>query len=756
MEFQELEVTDFSGGITDQYIAGPVNKAQVMDNLIINNNKKPYQRPGSVIRDETSFQIPSGAKRIGHLIDHRDSIIEQSESNLYYFDSSYQTLLGPTSNPALGTGSTAETNYISKGFWNNHTIVAGDSYFRPVKIYKTGSAVSTIKVRTAGLPALATTPTFSAGTVGVNNYLYAFLYHYTYVVEGVTFEDFGPVTQAEVTLRADPSGGTPIGITGIPVLANGTDYNYDTANITVYIYRTVTDDDVFKFVGSVTNGTTTYSDTTPDATLADSLDTIYTTGDIVDNDPPPPAKFVHVTNNIALYCHVKEDGVVYPNRARQSIQNDIDSAPSDFILDFPDEIYGVNSIQNTHIVFCEDSCYRVDGFYDEFGNGGMNFLRISETVGCVSNDSIVQTDQGLFFAAKQGFYYTNGYSVTKISHHLDDSYSALISNSGGGRKIYGAFDKIENRIWWTTQRSDNTTDNDSCFILDLNYPVTEEATFTTASNGTYFKPTALLFQGEYMYRADTRGYLFKHHADYLTDPRLDTTINANLWYEKAIIYTYASCSYDFGSSRTRKFVPKILLTLSDVSNCAVQIQSVNDAGRSTLDLKPIVNNSTIVWGDPDIIWGDTSIIWNRRGLIEERRMMPATGLRCNYKQIVITNAYYTVQKSDVAGVATVDSTAKTATLAAPNSWTTDPLDYYLSFDNDSYDTQFLVTARTSGTVLTFADVTNLAPSTGSYSWLLKGYRKNESIEILSYVLYFIPASESQKPYQAATDAGTNA
>ncbi len=600
-------------------------------------------------------------------------------------------------------------------------------------------------------------PIVTAGAVGTGSYIYAFLYYYTYSVEGVTFEDFGPTTQVSLSLAAAPDSST-VAITGIPVLANGVTDNYDTSNVKVKIYRTENNQTVLKFIGEVTNGTTIYNDSASDASITDNV-VIYTTGNVLDNDTPPPAKFVHVNDDIAWYGYVTEDGVAVPNKIRQSIKGDIDSCPQDFFDVFPEDIYGINSFQGTVIVFCENSIYRLAGFFDEQGNNGITHpLKISDTVGCVSNDSIVQTDIGLFFAAKQGFYYCDGYKVQKISRHLDKiTYPKLVLTAAQARKIYGSFDKKENRVWYGVQLQDASNDNDTCFILDVNWGVSEECSFTSASNGDDFAPTALMFKDGELYRGDTRGYIFLHNDEFVTDPRIDTTSNAEDWATKTIIHDYKSCAFNFGTSFVRKFVPKMLLTLANETNIAVQINSNNDDGRSTAALREIRYNSNIVWGDPYISWGDSSIIWNQLGLIEEKRMFPARNLRCNYKQIQITNSYTIVKNSDLLGLVTVDSSLNTVTLVTASSiWPTDSVDYFISFENDNYTRQFLITNRNSDTVLTFLDATSHSPANGNYKWLLKGYRKGEVLHMLSYVIHYDMLSDTQKSFHSPTDTGANA
>lgn len=759
---QPLEVIDFSGGITDNFLAGPPTQGQRYDNLLINNNRKPFTRQGSTLRDTTAYQIPNGNKRISYMCDHRDQILEQSERNMYWeAASAYNTLVGPTGNPAFSVN--AETNHISRAYWNNHSLFVSDSFATPVKVFRNTSSSGTLKLLTAGLPPLANNPAIASAGGSGNNYIYAFLYYRTYDVEGVTFEDFGPTVQVSKTNIGTPNTNT-VSISSIPVLANSTTGNYDTATIKVKIYRTESNLTVLKFLGEVTNGTTIYSDTASDSSITNNVQ-IYTTGDVVDNDPPPPAKFVHVANDIALYGYVQEDSVNIPNRVRQSIKGDIDSCPTDFLDDFPDELMGISSIQSTFIVFCKNSCYRLDGFFDEQGRGGMVHLKISDTFGAISNDAIVQVDDGIIFASLEGWCYTDGYKVQKISKHLNSTYSKLIATSTQARNIWGAYDRLENRVWFATQYSQSSGDNDSCFILDLQWGIKEESTFTTASNGEIFdgealtdiswSPTCLLFKDTNMYRAHYKGFVFKHSSSVLTDPRVDLNALGSVWAKRTVIHDYKSCSFNFGTSFVRKFVPKMLVTLANESNIAIDIFSNNDDGRKIQQLTEIRSYNNIVWGDPEIIWGDTTIIWNGTlGLIEQKRMFPYKGLRCNYKQIEIKNAYTIIGISDLYSQGTLDSTLNTLTLSvATNVWPTDSVGYFISFAGDGYVQEFEIVQRNSSTVVTLLDPMNLLPANGTYKWEMRGYRKDEKIHLLSYVIHYKMLTDSQRTYHASDTGG---
>jgi hypothetical protein len=78
------------------------------------------------------------------------------------------------------------------------------------------------------------------------------------------------------------------------------------------------------------------------------------------------------------------------------------------------------------------------------------------------------------------------------------------------------------------------------------------------------------------------------------------------------------------------------------------------------------------------------------------------------------------------------------------------VDYYISFEDDDYDTEFLITARTSTTV-TYSDAGNDGPpSTGVYKWVVTGKPKGEVLELNGYVLHWGLVSKSHTPFSATS------
>lgn len=746
-----FEVNDFSGGITDDVFFQDPTRAKEIDNLLIKSDKTLDDRPGSVIDDIDEPQIPAGVQRIGALIKYgSEKLFVQSARKLYYRDpSAYATLQGPTGNDVFSVGTT--TNAISVARWNGHLYLASDAFARPMKIFR--DSAGDYQVRTAGLPVLSA-PTVTPGA-GANTYIYSFHYEYTYTVDDRTFQDFGAVTQVTVENSDDP-GTTPNSISAIPVLSNGASDNWETSVIRIFIYRTLAGGQDSYKIGQVTNGTTTFNDNFADTAIEDN-ERLYLDDGTLDFDPVPLSKYVHVVNNTGYAAHVKVGAEIFKNIVRQSVPADPDSYPEGFEIEVEDEITGMSSARSVPIILCKKKIYRIEDAFDQFGRGAANPVSISDAAGCVSNNSVVQVDigsgsGGIFWFGNDGVYFSDGYQVLKVSDGNNERYKALLASIVDTKRIQGRFDEKERRVYWTVQKNSGSLENDCLLVLELRKGISPDMPFTTWS-GASLRPTDIEFFDGQMYRADSRGFVFKHDAQYSTDPKVDTTENVEDWYRETIIWNYESINYNFGSTHLRKFVPKVLLTASNKNNTSIQMVATNDDGRLVRPLKMIRWRRNFVWGDEDFVWGSPDCVWNAIGIIEQWRRFPANGLRLSYLSLQITNAKSLIIGSDSIGTSTFDNVAKTVVLnnAPTQSWPTESVDYVIKTEVDNYQTEFVVTARTADT-LTVLDSSNVLPL-GSYKWELWGYKKGEPLNLLSYNIHWLSQSQTQMTFEAGQDGG---
>lgn len=736
-----FEVEDFSGGKTDYYLGANPSKCQEADNLLILKHGtvgKIFTRPGSEIYDETYYQIPVGSQRIGRLIYFGDTLFYFSATKMYYIDGTgWHELVGPVDFNPVFPGATVNDT-ISYSFWNNHLYLATSQYNKPHKVYFDDVGNEQMRTATLEQPAAATITGNPKGPPG-ENYLYRYLFRYEYKVGTVTHIDRGPSREGATGDVFAPDV-SPINFTNIPVISNGATESYDVNSslLRVEIYRTTDDGTNFFLVGSVPNGTTVFADTMSDTTLL-TQEPLYTEDGSVENEPSPPCAHLHIMDDRGYFGGVKEGTEFLNNRLRQSIPGDPDSSPGTFFVDLQEDIKGLSSVTSSPIVLCENLIYRIDGAFDGLGVGAMIAEIISDTAGCISANSVVQTLNGLYWAGNDGFYFTDGYRVAKVSEDIDETYQTFIDTAEKRRRIQGVYDPKKNRIWWTAQVSDSVTDCDSCFILDLNWGIQPSMPFTTASGGEEdnFSPTSLTFIGENLIRGDRRGYTFEHKESVYSDPLIDTGSAPATWDVTTIVFNYTSAATNFGTAGTRKFVPRININCKNVTNLSLQIVSINDDSRRIAELAPIRFRGNITWGDPDVYWGDPSTIWGYAGLVDEQRRFPAKNLRCQYKQVKLTNAKVVIISSDLIGTVTSDRLAKTATLDDPASfdWPDAMLDYLISFSDDNYTKEFKVVGRTAD-VLTYEDSAGIAPDVGGLEWVIRGKPKDEVMQLTSYAMSY--------------------
>jgi len=755
MEQNIFSVSDFTGGKTDYIYSANPNKYQEANNLVLNRNGQLELRAGLTLYDTTNYQIPDGNARVQTIIPtyNEDFLYFQSSRKIWRIASgAWSELTGPTSNPALGSGTTS--NYLDFAEWNKHIYVTSDSLCKPIKIYPNASSIPV--VRNAGLPSLASSPTVVSSGGSGNSYIYTFLYYYTYQIGTVTFEDYGPTTQVTLSNAGAPnSNSVTIGV--IPQLTNGSTENWDTSNIKVKIYRTTNGGTTGFYIGEVTNGTADYIDSASDTTIQSNVG-LYTNGGVVDNNTPPPSKFVHVVNGRAYYGFSKDGSEEIPNRVYQSLIDDPDSVPDTFYVDLEDEVTGLSSHNGNPIVFGKSKVYRLTGEINELGQGEIGYEAISTTIGCISHRSIVRTRDGVFFAGNDGFYWTDSFKVQKISDSLNETYKLFTDTATKKKRICGTYDPVESRVYWAVQQVSSNTDNDSWFVLDLRQGVKPESVFTTASNEDNFSPTALAFYQGDLIIGDRRGYIFDLDNSVNQDLKVDTTVAPSLWNNATIIYDYTSVLLDMESPTITKWAQWFILKAKNTQNLSLQVYSVNDSTFIAEPLKEIRSRNAAQWGDPSVFaWGSTTAFaWGFEGHIEERRRFPARSIRFRAKQIKFTNSFTNIYKSDDFTTADVDTSANTVTLNS-GSWPSEVVDYYLSFEGDSYTANYLITSISSG-VATVADPQSTLSTAADSKWIIRGYRKNERFFPITYSIFYAPISNrSQNTYHGtSSEDGLNA
>jgi hypothetical protein len=775
-----LVIKDFSGGMTDYYVEGNPTKNRVMENVVISRNAKPVVRAG--FRTGTSgSRTGAGTGRVGGLVfvAGRTYMAQDDDLRDYTGGGTWASVRAVTGSYETFYGANSESTY-SFAEWNGHLITTSDALtHKPRRVFYDDDA-SAVRMHNVGLPEPACVITNNevlmtgTGSPATFSYIYALMWFREWETGGIVFQEFGPAVYFQVT------GLEEIGVStnqvsilpasgSWPTLTNDGVNVYDRASIPaceLRFYRTEANGTVLKFVDTVTPGSTSsFVDANDDDALGAEL---YTAGGAVEYHPPPICKYLTIANDIIWYAHVIEsDGVTRPYRVRQAVQGAPGGCPEDFYTDVDGEITGIGAVGNYPIVFTSSRVWRLEGYVDSLGAGFTKKVLVTDQVGCISDQSIVQTKDGLFFAGDDGFYFTDGFRTQLVSGDLSKETYARITGAGDSvtaavrkARMRGAYDRFENRVYWAVQDDDASTENDALLCLDLNFGISATSTFTKftggyRSNGTTLnlQPCSLAFDGRQFYVGLENGYLLYQDPTFNYDEVVSTS--STTWNRQTIVYDIQSCSYNFGIDDGAKYVTKLQVA---VANCEADVSmgiwSCNDNRDEWYELKPILYRSDLTWGDTDVVWGDPDYVWGgevRAKLVERR--FPRGSLRCNHKQLRFTNANSAIIKSDDYGLGTVSSPTVTIvdSVEAGLAGVLDGMTMH--FEWDDYEHGYTISSVSGTTVTLTGTLTGLRA--GDWKWVIRGQRVGSGLALDGYSIQWAPFGNRLTGFQTGED-GENA
>lgn len=592
---------------------------------------------------------------------------------------------------------------------------------------------------------------------------------YTESIEAERFYQAGEIIESENTeyyTNAVMIADSFVNISNIPSIINTNGTNYD-SDVKMNIYRTAGNGIIYYKLDQLDSGISTYVDANAD--LIDSngqtslvtREQLYTTGGIVGRDQIESAKYIAQVNGITYYAGVKDGNVYLPNRLRQSLPLVPDACPASFYDDFDDEIIGLGSARNNLIVLCKSSVFRENGAFTENGSGYMSHEKISDVVGGISQKSVVQTEIGVFYAGTDGYYYTDGYQVIKLSLEIDDTFASLTDSPEKMKFIAGAYDTKNRRVWWSMQNSDQV----EFFVLHLNMGVKPSASFTKQFNRDVIKPASHVFwRGDHWFGHE-EGYLMKSDANQKGD-QIPDYLAAKPWVNSPVPFEYLSTAMDGGTIFERKYLTKMHIVGDNSGNMAIQPYIVRDMNSDYMGLKPLapINyRDNVIWGQPSCVWGDPNTHWNNRGKVDEWRRFPHSSLRSDFFQIGLRPANLAVYASEHSyfpefTTAFPNSVTKEVTISTQSSgfadlaWPTDIVGYNISFDIDDYTQEYEIIS-VAGNKLTVDDPTGGLSETPNNKFVIRGFNKNQRITVTSYVIHFANLGDKVKAYKGPVGTG---
>lgn len=496
-------ITQFDGGLTDNFVGAEPNTWKKADGLVLTSDYRLDSFEGSDfdVRTPDGFRTPSTAldgaatlftRRIGALFTIDDVVFKQVSKRVYYdLDGEMNSVIAVDGVVGVDIFSelTQETTTISYSRWLKQVLATTDALnSRPIAWFNytnVDGGIILIGGDSAQLAISLGLPQPSGGVAptsvgGVRNYAYVWKYTYT-TLDGNTF-----LVRSRPVYFLLLSDVSTVNIRNFAVAnsSEGTLYPVGDPNFILEVYETEDNGTVYYKVSDDSTGfqNGALSLAAPIAEVNTSTqETLYTTGGVAENWKPPTCKYIHSTTNFTYFAHGYDilpgtvdaptdvNGSLYENRVWQCKFGDPHAVPQSFFVDVEEPIVGISSVHSIPIVFCENSIYRIDGYFDDSGRQGMVTQKISDSVGGAGQLNIVQTIEGLYFAGTDGFYFTDGQKVISVSDEIRTTYAQFVTTSLKKKRIYGTHDAKNHRVYWAVRANElegPLSENNGIVILD--------------------------------------------------------------------------------------------------------------------------------------------------------------------------------------------------------------------------------------------------------------------------------------------------
>lgn len=754
LNYQEFSFTDFSGGITDKYIDVESNEARELDNYVLSEIGKPLIRTGYKVLFEQD-----AITRIMGMFLLNEVIFAFRNQFMYEFDDISALTQVPV--PNVGQPffqNTGSDIYPATSEWRDQLVVtnrgvkAPVALNRPMLVYKDDFGLT--QSLEAGLPDYPDTLILNPITVPAATFSYLYRVHYsiTYKVDTTEFKTVGFTRQYLYETNTAISVGNGITLSNFDAISS-VGNQMDVSNIKTEIYRTENNGVTFyKIQERAHDAGGSYLDENLDSALP-TFETIYTTGGVRDHVKPPMCKYAVVVNDIGYYANVIEEldsGDIHrPYRFVQSHKGNVTGVMSDSFSDVDDEIMGVGAVKGLPLIFTKSYIYRTEGVIDSFGNGSIRNRVISDTIGCVSHNSIINVGQALLFAGNDGFYVTDGYEIKLVKTTLVQSYREIVASEIRAERIHASYDNKEERVYWSC--ADNDTENNKWFILNL-----KTGGFTTGSGKSFLSTTTIERNGSIM-RGDELGYIYEHKEDEFDDLIRDVSSPVSAWENTHIPFKLTTISTNFGSSDIRKWVASATVTSKTDTTLAIKPISMNDDGEKTNDMKEIRLMSTYLWADPNFTWGDPAIKWRVAQTESKQRHFPRSHARCIRKQVSIEPVKTIRFKSDLyaeavlAYVDPLDPTRFTLTLPVGSKWPINIVNDQIKLGDDDYFNPYNITIRSDQTITCVGG--GSTEGVGK-KWHIIGFNRQQRAEIKGITIKYALMDREGTKFQKE-EAGEN-
>lgn len=479
---------------------------------------------------------------------------------------------------------------------------------------------------------------------------------------------------------------------------------------------------------SLTNGTTLYRHPSQDVSTGASTTKTFTAGDTADTSGALPyiqageidnnefrlmSNIACKTSNNIFWCLDEETG-----RIRQSKPSQPYAWPGSFETSFSDRVTGLGAVDRYPVVFTESGCSRIEGFLTADGNGSSRVVTISDTVGAINHDGIVQVDKVLYFLSHDGVYMTNGFNIIKVSKHINKTYAAFFnewdtySNVGAVSSVY---DSVNKMIFWVLK---NPGFGEEVLVGYPEMKHSEGISFTTMTQNSLLRGTKLGYIKNALLMADvpSDGVFMLPTSTKEVDPDLDSPL-MNYHYDKIsngdirdIVFDYLSTPMSFGSNLARKWVSRMIVTFNKLTqsfNVSSGVYGVNDHNGEH-SMKPIRH------------------VDSTRLMPVIKRFFPSGFLRSTHKQVGLRSEDVVITTSTEYGLlgSLVSNNFTVAGAIFPTTEEGGFKGYYIQFSHENYLNNW--TISTNGIDM-IQLVNNPANDSTDVAWKIYGIPKDEPL-----------------------------
>jgi len=760
LEQKNLTLSNFSGGIVDNYIQSDDTHFKTIENFDITSFGKLRLRNGFTPVFDSNFVSPiTGMNELsGRKIVTRTTLVNE-------FDEVAGTVT-PITKPNAGDILTNTQDLpVRMDPWLSQLILSNGERQVPKKVYIDDT--NTLLVEELGMPGLTEdtlnpiTHSSARGGASTHQYIYAYFYSKTHKVGVTEFKIVSDIIYKSVSFsyqvgvtNADPdplTGLSTVTVTNIPVL-DQVSTDVFLSNAVVEVFRSY-NGGAFLKVNEVTNGTTTFTDSMEESVAVNNNVVLYAPDTLPTGyHQPPKCKYVSVANNTAYFGNCEEYGDIVnvkSNRVYQSIPGIVNSSNPDFFLDFNYEIKGLSSFKKFPIVFTSNAVYRIEGAYTSTTASEMRSVVIADKVGCVSDKSIVKTPEGLIWCGDDGIYFTDGFRIKMISLKINETYSKFVDTQSKKDRISGSYNKDSDLVYFTLGKSG--LENDRILVYSL---ITNAFWFYT---GQTLNPVDVYQSGDnYLYYTDSDGYIYKESKATSNDYVKVTNDAIANWFTD-LTFKLITSAVDMGGRFLRKVTSRVVVETVSSSDISVGLYSINDDGKSSREMKHIVSKGNWVWGDSGFVWGNPDSIWRKRVTLSSTRRFPRGTTRCRMKQIGIEPTKVVVYKSDLYGqwstlVHNAATGDLTITLPVGGIFPVDIIKKEISFGNDNYLQKYTIINRVSDTEI-IAKAVSINTLATSKDWQISGYITNQSFEIESLSIKYSLLDNIEGQYSPSSEGG---